>query len=686
MKKLLYVLFLSLIVFTVTSCKKDEENDTDDTNQRVSLNMAINHKESGQPFTTITYQRDTIYTSTINNKEYKKGDLLPVWEAIGEKLNIEFIQKAAETDKDTKAQWERAVAEGFKNIDIINASNMSTINEEGLKGNFIDLSKHLDKMPNFKDLLDKNPDVRKSITTNQGAIYGTPYFDGLGEIHRSLMARIDWVEDILDTTKPGDSTPAAPLNYPKQVTDLNYSVVVANADETTRTVNKVRTKNIIDVLNDAPQTGAGLLNAFREYFNTVYGNQGYSKLSHVFTGIDASYDIDELIALWRVVKSNPKLVTNQQESSVAIYFPRQANANRVKDLFGSLHVLFGLRGTNSYNTEWLYINDEGNLEDVRNPENTRFLDVVDIFSNLYKDEYIPQNPTDSTDYRKKFLENSNGFMSYDLNATSTTDALIDAAKKKDPDYNYQMILPPVHNWRNDGKYFHFTEAIRSVQQQSWGIVSHGMKNNETKLNRAIQLFDQMYDTSTEDSVGTIHLYGPKGWTDGKITEGPYKDQNVYKLSEKAIEEMMRIHAGNNIRYQRQIIGATLAIGHIRSLGLEYQILSQQGLDGFHKMESAKKAGTYVYAGSEAAKKYNSSWYDIVPSSLPLSTEDLQLLEQVAGFRKVYDTTGNAPLIDLLKFGFNETNSRTLYKNRFVGPKNEDYYKIYIDVLNEAFKS
>ena len=39
------------------------------------------------------------------------------------------------------------------------------------------------------------------------------------------------------------------------------------------------------------------MNAFRNHISSTYGEQGYEKLSHVFTGVDAAYDTDELIAL-----------------------------------------------------------------------------------------------------------------------------------------------------------------------------------------------------------------------------------------------------------------------------------------------------------------------------------------------------------------------------------------------------
>lgn len=687
MKKIFSLLLVLFAVLTMTACNTD----VPPVEGTVDLRLAINHQESGQPITTITYQRDEVYVSTINGKEYRKGDLLPVWEEIGKKLDINFIQAASATDTGTDSQWARFKTENFAGTDLIN-HNIANLTEEGLKGNFVDLSKHLDKMPNFKKILDENPSVKSSITASNGAIYSTPYFDGLGEIHRSLMARIDWIEDILDTELPGDMTQAAAMNVFRQnPSSLNTTITVATKSGSTREVTKAYDKNILDIFRDLDNpTGADLLEAFRAYFNDVYADQGYDKLSEVVTGVDASYDADELFALWQVVKSNPQLLTRQHpggsKTSVEIYFPRQGNGNRVKDLFQSLHVLFGIRGTNSFNNEWLYFDKDGKLQDVRAYDNTKFLDVVDAFSELYQDGYLPQNPTTGTDYRKLHLEGSTGFMSYDYNATSSTVALVDTAKKTDADYNYQMILPPVHDWLGDGNYFHFTESVRDVQSQSWGIVKNGIENDQAKFNKALALIDQMYDVSTADSVGTIHIYGPEGWTDGEYDYPSTDGSKVYKLSAKSMQEMKDLHGGNNTRYLRQYVGATLAIGHIRSLGLEYQILSPQAKEGFDKIALANQVGTYIYAGKGAVDGNGGNpWFGMVPTNLPISRTDIDLINQIAGFRNLYSTTGSAPIIELLNSGFTGANSRQAYEAMFV-VNGENQYSLYLELLNDAYQN
>ena len=74
------------------------------------------------------------------------------------------------------------------------------LTENGEAGNMVNIAEYLDKMPNFKAYLDANPIVRMSITgnTDTGAIYFSPYFDGVDDIERMPLMRTDWVEKLLN--------------------------------------------------------------------------------------------------------------------------------------------------------------------------------------------------------------------------------------------------------------------------------------------------------------------------------------------------------------------------------------------------------------------------------------------------------------------------------------------------------
>lgn len=674
MRKFYAVLLLVLGVVFVTSCEKK-----DPYAEEVTLNVAINYTSGGQ-LMSISYQKDEVYTN-FAGKEYTKGDLLPVWEAIGEKLNINFVDVATNSDENTNAQFTRLQTGQFAGVDLVNGTG-ALIGPEGVKGNFVDLAKHLNKMPHLKKFLKDNPSIKVSLTAADGGIYFTPYFDGFGEMEQMLLARIDWIEDIIDAadTSAFDTTAAVvPNNYTRRQvsTPIDVRIKVANKDATTRTVTKKYQENILDVLAELTNpTGKTVAEAFRTHIKNTYKDQGYEKLSHVFTGTDAAYDTDELIALMYVVKSNPKYLTREFEtplSDVEVIFPRESKGNRIRNLFRMTEI-FGLRGVFSRH-EWLYFDKEGKISDIRYED--RFIDGMNDLSNLYKDKLVVQNPEDGNkNWRAILLEGSNGFITYDYNASSTPNNLINAGRTKDATFKFQAILPPVVDWLGDGHYFHFTESARSVKNEAWGIPKR-VENDVDKLERALALVDQMYDYETDESVGTIHLYGPKGYTDGTIAYGSDK---VYKLSQNALNEMQTHTGGNHINYLRQYVGATMPIGHIRSLGLEFQTLSEEGTIGIERINTAVKAGTLLLAGQTGKKD---KWYDLSPTFFPLTKQESEDIATTATFRTIY---ADGSLVTILKYGFSgEGGSLTAeqYRASFMYEGVDAYQTFYIKAYRDA---
>ncbi len=673
-----FLLFSVGLIFALglVACTKK----TDDS----AINVAINYT-SGGTLMSITYQSDTPYEA-LDGKTYTKGDLLPAWDAIAKILDVKLVDKATSSDENTNAQFTRLQTEKFKGVDLVNGTG-ALIGPEGVRGNFVDIGKYLDKMPHLSAFLEANPSVKVSMTAADGGIYFTPYFDGFGEMEQMFMARIDWIEDILDVENPTFDTDAGaivPTNYTRRQvkTPINVNITVANTNGTTRTVNKNYTENILDVLAAIENpTGEKLGNAFRTHMQNTYGDQGYAKLSHVFTGTDAAYDTDELIALMYVVKANPKYLTRQHtngaKNAVEVMFPRESTGNRIRNLIRSLEI-FGMRGVFSRH-EFLYFDEDGKIQDIRYED--RFIDAINDLSDLYDDKLIVQNPEEGkTNWRAKLLNESIGFITYDYNATSTAQNLIDTGRSIDEDLKFQAILPPVVDWFGNGQYFHFTEATRSVKNEAWGIPAH-VEKNKTKLNKILQLVDGLYDYETEDSIGTIHLYGPKGWTDGTIQ---YGNDTVYKLSAKAIEEMQELAGGNHINYLRQYVGATMPIGHIRSMGLEYQTLTEEGKIGIERINTAVKAGVLKLAGLVDSEN---PWYRLSPTFFPIPKEDQDLIDSTcAQFRGLYNDNA---LITLVKHGFSGNNGSTTkeaYRAMFTVNNVNVYDEVYIKAYREAYQT
>ncbi len=703
MKKIFSLLALTLVSLAIVACTPSEY--VPDFSQQVDLNVAINYTTSGQLYS-ISYQREDSYSPVMKpGKTYVKGNLLPAWERIGELTNTRFHDKAIVADKSTNEQFTRLLGNGFDDIDLVNGTG-ALIGDAGVQGSFVDLSQYLDQMPNISAFFDANPAVKQSITSGDGGIYFTPYFDGINELEHMFLARLDWIKDILDATSTdafdGEVYPLG-SNYQKETPDsATYTVKVANADGTTRDVTKTRTTNVIDVLRAVEvKSGKNLADAFRGYISATYGTgHGYAKLSDIFAGTDASYDVDELVALMYVIDANPNYILRQVPvgtiGSIEMYFPREKGGNRVRQMFRGLE-MFGVRGASSRN-EWLYIGDDGQIHEARAGEQVdKFIGSVNQLSNLVKDGLIPNvSGFATTNLRQELLSgaapapsetNPNptgrfGFLTYDYNASSTTTGLIESGGKRlDEDMEFQAILPPVVNWKGDGNYFHFSESNRSVKNEAWGIPSSILEKDRSVLDRALAIVDGMYDYSEAESIGNIHLYGPVEWRSGEVLD--YNGEAVYQLHQTQVlgpeGEIITRANGNHINYLRWFIGATMPIGHIRSLGLEFQTLTADGITGIERINTAVSAGVLKIAGHQNAADLG-NFGKLVPTFLPYNAIEIDARANTT-FR---DHTADGVLLALMNNGFSgtqDTISATAYKALLTS---ENYNTSFLAAVRAAY--
>ncbi|HOI84540.1 MAG TPA: bacterial Ig-like domain-containing protein [Acholeplasmataceae bacterium] len=638
----------------------------------VTVNTAINYEGRG-----ITYQETNPYVA-LNGKTYASGSLMPVWETIGDRLNINFVD--VKQANNTTNQFTQYATAGFVGADVINATS-TQLSEYGVTGNFLDLSKYLGYMPNLNKFLQENPSVRTSMTSANGGIYYTPYFDGFGEIEQMFLMRIDWVQDILDVASPTfDATAYTPTMTVQKATPdtLNIQVEVANADGTTRLVTKNRTQNILDILAALPtKTGATMAQAFKTYIQNVYGSQGYTNLSDVFVGTDAAYDVDELVALMYVIKANPGFLTREfttPRTSVEVYFARTSQTSRIRNFFRGLE-MYGVRGAFS-RYQWAYFDENGIVEDARVQDVT--LDAVDQLQRMYSDSLIPSNFDEGSNYdwRAVLLQGSYGFMTYDYNASSTPNGYITAAQTLDPTFRFEAVLPPVVDWFGNGEYFHFSEGTRAVKAEAWGIPKH-VESDPVKLARILTLFDQLYDYSSNDAIGNVHLYGPAGWIDGTVE---YNGVEIPAISDEAMAEMQTLASGNMINYLRRYVGATMPIGHIRSLGLEFQTLSSQGITGIERINTAVQAGTFRLAG---VYESDNPWYQFVPTLFALTANESADIATLT----FDDIWTDAQLPILVKYGFTgnggSVTRETYLTTMVVKDSVNTYTEIYKKALNNA---
>ena len=104
-----------------------------------------------------------------------------------------------------------------------------------------------------------------------------------------------------------------------------------------------------------------------------------------------------------------------------------------------------------------------------------------------------------------YLENDNGFMSYDYNQTQT---VMNATKLQEGE-KYMAIMVPVAKWYDGtegGVYMRFTESWRSVKTDAWAISKAGVEANPGALDKALALIDYAY--SEEGQI--LANYGVEG--------------------------------------------------------------------------------------------------------------------------------------------------------------------------------
>ena len=127
---------------------------------------------------------------------YHTGDLKPTWVEVQDRLGMVFENQYQGNSAQKEFEfWKDRLNE----VDMVSGT-AAQLSEFGEAEALVNLADYLDLMPNFKAYLDANPIVRLSVTgnTDTGAIYFSPYFDGVNDIERMPLMRTDWVVALLD--------------------------------------------------------------------------------------------------------------------------------------------------------------------------------------------------------------------------------------------------------------------------------------------------------------------------------------------------------------------------------------------------------------------------------------------------------------------------------------------------------
>ena len=573
----------------------------------VTLRMATGYNSAK---TGITFDSETAGEgiTLADGNTYNAGSLKPTWVALEGILGVHFEDKYQGNSAAKEFEYWK---DRLNEVDMV-AGPAATLNEYGEVGSLVNLAEHMDQLPNFKAYLDANPIVRLSImgNTSTGAIYFSPYFDGVNDIERMPLMRVDYAAKLLDGegefTAEACKDIAAPVYTPYMPTEGTVEIETPTADGKSTQVlvkNYDKAGNIIAKMNEkGVMSGVEAVNMLRTYIDEAYDGYYGTTRSNLFIGQDAAWDVDEMVALLRCVVANPQTLNGKD--SIQGMFSREDNNNQRRvDLIRFAGHLFGVRGMES-RQDFLYFDTDGTLKDARQqPEAYAAMAKMHdmVAEGLISQAYVDAAEENSSTY----LENDNGFLSYDYNQTQT---VMNATKLQEGE-KYMAIMVPVAKWfdgTEGGVFMRFTESWRSVKTDAWAISKAGTDANPGALEKALALIDYAY--SEEGQI--LMSYGPAAF----IKEGEtflFNGKEMPVIADATYAELWEKANGNYTNYARQFLGSTLSF--VKSQAFEYQCTHEVGKEGAGYISAAIGLGTIKHPLLEVAEN---PWYTSVPTVLP----------------------------------------------------------------------
>ncbi len=595
------------------------------------------------------------FNNTVEGVNYVQGDLLPTWEAFADLIGADIKDAAGystTTDDDTYNLVKNA---GYKNdndeaqqIDLF-YNTTKNINAMGKADEAVNLLNYIDEMPNFKAWLEANPTMMNTIMEGS-AIYYTPYFDGYQDIERMFVMDTELAETVLDSTTGFDTeTTNGGASASKNVVqkgvyqpyvnpDYNYAeaqTVQILDGSTVKNITIAKTTNIIKQQNDLLAdgcTGQQLAEQLQEYLKTAFAaplaDGTYKNLSEIYISEKAAYNADELIALMRVVKANPKLISGSKDVEVEIIVPRGGANNRVDNIADFMQ-LWGVQGMTS-KKEMLYFNSQGQLNDASLTSQT--YEALENLSAMYDegliigDFFMSDSKLDGTYYLNKYFgktknEGGYAFMLYDYAAsTGATNSIVDGIGTKPESViegysartGVRPVLPPLSYWATGSEFNPLTQELRDFTGKS--LIRYYEENRSLKSNAwcipttsdNIPAALAMMDALFTDEGTFIQDFGPnngKYWTLGEI--GGQKNVPVMTTEIKTLIGTTSIDFWT---FMRQYVGSTHGVGHVRTTAIQIQSCNAYAQVGLANVEAAIAAGVVNFNLVDKDKTVNASGY------------------------------------------------------------------------------
>ena len=652
MKRILSMMLVLVLALSCMAIASAEENDALAFAPGTVLRMATGYNSAK---TGLFFSADVAGEgiTLADGKTYHTGDLKPTWVEVQNKLGMVFEDKyQGNGTADEFKYWK----EQLDQVDMVSGT-AALLSENGEAGSLVNIAEYLDMMPNFKAYLEANPIVTLSITGNveTGAIYFSPYFDGVNDIERMPLMRTDWAEKLLngEGAFTAEATKElAPYVYtPYMPTSGKVEIEVVNAEGTAVEMiakDYDAAGNIIEKMNAAgTMDGVAAVNMLREYIDTAYNGYYGTNRADLFIGQNAAWDADEMVALLRCVVANPQTL-NGTDSVQGMFSREDANNQRRVDIVHFAGVLFGVRGLES-RQDYLYINGDNELVDARSmPETFAAMERMNamVKEGLISEAFV----TGAAETSSTYLENDLGFMSYDYNQTQTI--LNDTKLQVADGEKYMAIMVPVALWfdgtNEEGTFMRFTESWRSVKTDGWGISKAGVGDDQNKLYAALKLIDFAF--SEEGQI--LMSYGPDAFIktneDGSYVTFSFNGKEMPVIADATFEELWSKASGNYTNYARQFLGSTLSFA--KSQAFEYQCTSVVGKEGAGYLSTAIGLGTIKHPLLELAEN---SWYTSVPTVLPTTKQDNDTLSGYTDLNTLFSggKGGQNMMIDIIVGGY-----------------------------------
>ncbi len=677
MKRILSLVLACVMVLSVAAVAGAED---------ITLRMATGYNNAN---TGLAFSADIAGEgiTLADGVTYHTGDLKPTWVEMekilsgltGKNVIIDGSYYQGNSDAKEFDYWK----EQLEQVDMVPGTSL-TLTAYGDSGSLVNLAEYADQLPDFMAYLDANPIVRLSITgnTDTGAIYFAPYFDGVNDIEKMPLMRIDMLQKLLDGegafTADACKDTQAPVYQPYMPLEGKIEIESLTADgKATQILTKDYDAygNIVAKMNEVgTMSGVDAVNMLREYIDKTYGGYYGATRSNLFCGYDACWDADEMVALLRCVVANPQTL-NGTDSIQGLFSREENSMARRPDVYRLGGPLFGVRGYES-RQDYLYFNEDGELQDGRQnvmayEAAARMHDMA--LEGLISSDFMTRAATNSGMY----LENDLGFMSYDYNQTQT---LLNRSKlQTEEGEKYTCIMIPVARWydgtNEEGVYMRFTESWRSVKPGAWAISKKGVEANPGALEALLAMINYVYSEKGQ----ILMSYGPDAFIktkdDGSYETFNFNGKEMPVIADATAEELWDLAGGNYTNFARRYLGSTLSF--VKSQAFEYQCTHEIGKEGAARLSAAIALGTIKHP--ELAITEN-PWYTSVPTVLPFYASEITEKNNLSDLASNFSNDFNL-FDDIVVNGL--ANGMTAEEQAEVAENDWSGY-VYTEVCNDAW--